>query len=174
MTKLQNITTQELYDIEGQITFMVGEGEEAVEQTNYTIVLDGVTTTIESTDEDWQVVEVEEPTPEPEPEPEPTPDPVVPPHQAEQPEPTPEEIAAAEALQAEIANKQFFIQSVNRLIVAIAAKNVAIAQGKEPNELNAQYISGMLDYVQNAMTSHPDYLDLIDKDTLSSLMSLIK
>lgn len=177
MKKLQNNTTQEQHDIIGEITFMVGEEGEQVEQTNYTIVIDDVTTTIESTDEDWQVIDapepetVPDPEPVPEPEPEPTPEPETP---AQPAQPSAEDIADEAARHAEEVSRQTFVTAVNRLIVAIAAKNIALNQGKQPNELNNAFISGSLDYIQDTMTSRPEYLDLIDKDTLLSLMALLK
>jgi hypothetical protein len=74
------------YEVTGHITFL---NNEEVEQTNYTIVIDGVTTTVESTDSEWEVFEAPDPIIEPEPTPEPEPEPV-------EPVETPEEIAAAE------------------------------------------------------------------------------
>lgn len=78
MLKLKKGTDE--YEILGQITFKPDEESEDT-QTNYTIVIDGVTTTIESTDTEWEVIDVPDPEPvieepvlEPEPEPEPTPE----------------------------------------------------------------------------------------------------
>lgn len=74
------------YEVIGQITYR--PNEESPEQTNYTIIIDGVTTTVESTDAEWEVIDVpdqepviEEPAIEPDPEP-------VPPYV-----PSPEEVA---------------------------------------------------------------------------------
>lgn len=86
MFKLKKGTEE--YDILGQITFK--PDEESEEQTNYTIVIDGVTATVTSLDLDWELIEVPDPEPEVvvEPEPEVEPSPVL-------PEPTPEENARA-------------------------------------------------------------------------------
>lgn len=85
MLKLKKGTKE--YDVIGHITFK--PDEESSEQTNYTIVIDGVTTTVESTDTKWTVIEVPDPEPvieEPVVEPiSPAPEPVI-------IEPTPEEI----------------------------------------------------------------------------------
>lgn len=71
------------YEVLGHITFKPNEDEETV-QTNYTIVLDGETITIESTDTSYEVFEAPDPEPvvevvvEPEPvEPAPDPEPTV-------------------------------------------------------------------------------------------------
>lgn len=84
MLKLKKGTTE--YEILGQITFK--PDEESLEQTNYTIVIDGVTTTIESSDTDWEVIDAPDPEPVIEetstPEPEPVLEPIPAPTQEEQ------------------------------------------------------------------------------------------
>ena len=93
MLKLKKGTKE--YEVIGLITFK--PDEESPEQTNYTIVIDGVTTTIESTDTKWEVIDVPDPEPvieEPVVEPiPPAPEPVI-------IEPTPEELAEQEAQRA--------------------------------------------------------------------------
>jgi hypothetical protein len=65
MLKLKRGTDE--YEILGQVTFQPDPELEDT-QTNYTIVIDGVTTTVESTDTEWEVIEAPDPIVESEPE----------------------------------------------------------------------------------------------------------
>lgn len=79
MLKIKKGTNE--YEVIGQIAFV---NDEEVEQINYTIVVDGVTTTVSSLDTDYEVFEAPDPVIEPEPIDETIPDPI--------PLPTAEEI----------------------------------------------------------------------------------
>ena len=62
MLKLKNKAGAE-YEVLGHVTFL---NEEEVEQTNYTIVIGEETVTVESINQEWELIEVEEVIPEPE------------------------------------------------------------------------------------------------------------
>lgn len=80
MLKLKNNTGE--YEVLGQITFL---NDDEVEQTNYTIIVDGETVTVSSFD-GYELIEVPDPEPTVEPEPTIENDPPMPPEDLERKE----------------------------------------------------------------------------------------
>lgn len=127
------------YEVLGHITFKPNEDEE-VFQTNYTIVIDNVTTTIESTDHSYEVFEAPDPEPVVE-----EPDPIPGPEQIH--EPTPEELADQEASKA----RMEWHTKKAALATMIDDMDRAAKIGKAPSETQLAIMRELADWIDANM-----------------------
>lgn len=125
------------YEVIGHVTFI---NDDDLEQTNYTIVIDGVTATVSSFGLDFEVFEVPDPEPvvEEVPEPEPIPE----------PEPPSEEELARQAFETA---KAEWRQKKTVLSVMIDDMNKASALGMEPDSAQLAVLQELATWVNNNM-----------------------
>ncbi len=137
MLKIKNGINE--YDVTGHITFL---NDDEVEQTNYSLVVDGGTITVTSFDSEWEVFEAPDPEPVVEEVPEPEPEPII-----EVVPPSEEELArqAFEVAKAEWWGKKSILE---RMISDV--KN-AREIGREPSDEDMVVMNQLADWIDANM-----------------------